>query len=39
MSDHSTSPKPLSSNPMPATPPPNVIAVEIREATKTRRQH
>jgi len=34
MSDTPSSPKPLTSNPMPATPPPNVIAVGIRENTK-----
>ena len=37
MSDTPPSPKPLPSNPMPATPPPNVIAVEIRETAKQRR--
>jgi hypothetical protein len=33
MSD-TPSPKPLPSNPMPSTPPPGVIAVEIRGSTK-----
>jgi hypothetical protein len=36
MSD-TPSPKPLPSNPMPATPPPSVVAVEIRGAAKPRR--
>lgn len=35
MSDTS-SPKALPSNPMPSTPPPSVVAVEIRGATKPR---
>jgi hypothetical protein len=37
MSDTPTSPKPLTSNPMPSSPPPNVIAIEIRESTKPSR--
>jgi hypothetical protein len=36
MGDAPSSPKPLSSNPMLATPPPGVSAVEIRGAPKRR---